>query len=92
MNFSMYSIRIFDLEMRSRTLEIWVEMSVPPFFFNMHMCAKISASRLSHLFPVTFHDGSIYVHNASSHSTIKLCRNGVENRPTSLFDMQVLSG
>ena len=45
MNFSLYSIGIFDLEMKSRTFMIWIKISIKTYFVDMPMSAEIDASK-----------------------------------------------
>ena len=52
---SMYSILIFDLEKNmSRTLRIWIKIGDRTYFVDVHMYAKMNASRSSRLFAVHF--------------------------------------
>ena len=75
--------RFKSLTLKMRSLD------VDDLLVNMHMFAKIGASRPIHLFLVTFHDGCTYVHmNGMPHCIIS-CKN---NRLTSFFDIRILLG
>ena len=59
---------------------------------HMLMCDRSGDSSPCRLFPVKFRDGCAYVHNASSHNTVKLRKNGVKRIDLQICLTRVLLG
>ena len=60
MNFSKYSIRIFDLENEVKDVDNWMKISQETYLIKLPLSAEIDASRLTRSFSVTFRDVNTY--------------------------------